>query len=127
MPLAKDRKERDLIKPANTFIDKGITLQAERLTGSESVRIDGLFIGDIVLDGYLQVGDSGRIEGNLQVSYALIAGEVAGNILCRATIHLSSTAKVHGDITTGRVIMDEGAVFYGLCKTREDEAEIVVI
>ena len=125
--MPRDRKEKDVIKPANTFIGEGITLRAERLTGSESVRIDGLFIGDIALDGYLQVGENGRIEGNMQASYALIAGEIKGNIMCRATIHLSSTAKVHGDITTGRVIMDEGSVFYGICKTREDETEIVVV
>ena len=120
-------KEKEYTKPANTFIDKGITLRAKRLSGSESVRIDGLLVGDVDLDGYLQVGDTGRIEGSVQASYALIAGEVLGNILCRATVHLSATAKVHGDITTGRIVIDEGAVFYGQCTTRNDEPEIVVV
>ena len=120
-------KEKDYAKPANTFIDQGITLRADRLYGAESVRIDGLFVGNVQLDGYLQVGEPGRIEGNLQVSYALIAGEVVGDIMCRATVHLSSTAKVCGNITSGRIIIDEGAVFYGLCKTRDEETEIVVV
>ena len=126
--MPKDKKrEKEYVKPANTFIDQGITLRAEKLTGSESVRIDGLFIGDIDLEGYLQIGDTGRIEGNLQVSYALIAGEVIGNILCRATVHLSATARIYGDITTGRIIMEEGCSFSGFCKTREEEAEIVTV
>lgn len=124
--MPKDKKnDKDYIKPANTFIDKGITLRAEKLKGSESVRIDGLFIGDIYLDGYLQVGETGRIEGNLQVSYALIAGEVLGDVLCRATVHLSPTAKVCGNITTGRIIVDEGAVFYGQCQTRDNEPVVL--
>ncbi|MCL2399329.1 MAG: polymer-forming cytoskeletal protein [Defluviitaleaceae bacterium] len=123
--MAKEKK--DYVKPANTFLDKGVTIRAQKLSGSETVRIDGTFIGDIDLDGHLQVGESGYIQGNMQVSYALIAGEVFGNILCRATVHLSSSARVHGDITTGRVIMDEGSVFHGSCKTRDDEPEIVVI
>lgn len=127
--MAKQNKEKDkdYVKPANTFIDQGITLQAQKLSGSESVRIDGRYIGDIDLDGYLQVGEPGCIEGNLQVSYALIAGEIMGNVLCRATVHLSATARVHGDITTGRIIMDEGAVFYGFCKTRDNEPDIVSV
>ena len=120
-------KEKDYAKPANTFIDQGITLRADCLSGSESVRIDGTFTGNIDLDGYLQIGETGRIEGNLQVSYALIAGEVSGDILCRATVHLSSTAKVIGNIITGRIIIDEGAVFYGQCRTRDEETEIVVV
>ena len=126
MPRTRD-KEKEYAKPANTFIDNGITLRAKKLSGSESVRIDGLFIGDIDLDGYLQVGEPGRIEGNLQVSYALIAGEVTGNVLCRATVHLSGTARVHGDIITGRIIIDDGAVFYGMCTTRDNDPEIVVV
>ena len=124
--MAKD-KSKESVKPANTFLGEGITLRAQRLAGSESVRIDGHFIGDIDLDGYLQVGEPGRIEGNLQVSYALIAGEITGNILCRATVHLSATARVYGDITTGRIIMDEGSAFYGFCKTRDGEPDIVAV
>ena len=125
--MAKDKREKDYVKPANTFIDQGITLRAKKLSGSEAVRIDGLFIGDIDLDGYLQIGEPGRVEGNLQVSYALIAGEMIGNVKCRATVHLSSTAKVFGDIVTGRIIMDEGAIFYGFCKTRDEDPDIVMV
>ncbi|MCL1999292.1 MAG: polymer-forming cytoskeletal protein [Turicibacter sp.] len=119
-------REKDVVKAANTFIGQGIKLRAQKLHGSESVRIDGLYIGDIDLDGYLQIGESGRIEGNLQISYALIAGEIVGDVMCRATIHLSPTAKVHGNIKTGRIIIDEGAVFYGHCKTRDEDTEIIV-
>jgi len=120
--MAKHTKEtsKNSLKPANTFIDQGITIKAKRLSGAESVRIDGHYIGDVDLEGYLQVGQFGRIEGNLQVSYALIAGEVVGNIMCRATIHLAESARVHGDIITGKIIIDEGAAYYGTCKTRSD-------
>ena len=124
--MAKDKTQ---VKPANTFIDKGIVLRAEKLSGSESVRIDGTFIGDIVLDGYMQVGEPGRIEGNMKVSYALVAGVVIGNILCRATVHLAPTAQVYGDINAGKIIMDSGCIIHGNCKTRGDDnaPDIVVV
>ena len=127
MPKVQKEKKEEYVKPANTFIGQGATFRAQRLSGSESVRIDGYFIGDVHLEGALQIGEPGYIEGNIQVSYALIAGEVKGNIMCRATIHLSSTARVHGDISTGRIIIDDGAVFCGYCKTRDDDPEIVVV
>jgi len=116
MPRDKE-KEQIISKPANTFIGQGITVQTEKLSGSESVRIDGNFRGDIELDGYLQIGDSGRVMGNLHISYALIAGRVKGNITCRDTVHLSATASVQGDIYTGRLIIDEGAIVHGICST----------
>lgn len=120
-------KEKDYVKPANTFIDKGITLQAEKLSGSESVRIDGLFVGEIDLGGYLQVGETGQIEGKIRVAYALIAGEIKGNIACKATIHLASTARIYGDISTGSIIIDDGASFFGSCSTSETGAPEVVV
>ena len=129
MPRGKEKKEQ--IKPANTFIDKGVVIRAKRLSGSESVRIDGHFIGDIDLGGYLHVGETGRIEGNLHASYALISGEIQGDILCRSTVQLSPKARVFGNITSEYVIIDEGAVFHGFCETRKTdrptEAEAVVL
>jgi len=132
--MAKEKERREFPKSANTFIDKGVTIEAKMLQGAESVRIDGHYIGDIELDSYLQVGETGLVEGNMQVSYALISGEVKGNITCRATIQLSSTSTVYGNITTNRIVMDEGSKFYGYCHTRDpinkpagDVPEVVVV
>lgn len=119
----------DYSKPANTFIDKGVTIEANKLSGAESVRIDGSYIGDIDLDGYLQVGESGIIEGNMHVAYALVAGKIIGNIISKGTIQLASSAKMQGNISANSVIIDEGAMFYGYCKTliEKNEVEVVVI
>ena len=119
--MAKERE--DYTKPANTFIGKGIKLQAKKLTGAESVRIDGHFVGDIDLDGYLQLGETGRVEGNIHVSYALIAGQVGGGIQCRATVHLASGSVVVGDIVCEKIVIDDGAIIRGFVKTRGAQQE----
>jgi len=128
--MTKDNLKEHYSKPANTFIDKGATIEAKKLSGSESVRLDGHFIGEIDLDGYLQIGETGVVEGDIKVSYALIAGTVYGNIVCRATVQLAPTAKVQGDILCKNVIIDEGAVFYGYCQMQNAEnqpPEVVVV
>jgi len=127
--MLKNKTKMDYSKPANTFIDKGVTIEANKLSGAESVRIDGSYIGDIDLDGYLQVGESGIIEGNMHVAYALVAGKIIGNIISKGTIQLASSAKMQGNISANSVIIDEGAMFYGYCKTliEKNEVEVVVI
>lgn len=125
--MIKDRLKENYSKPANTFIDKGVVIEAKKLSGSESVRVDGHFIGDINLDGYLQIGETGIVEGDLKVSYALIAGTVYGNITCRATVQLAHTAKIQGNILCKNVIIDEGAVFYGYCQMENQNPEVVVV
>ena len=125
--MAANHKIDKSIKPANTFIGKDITLRVKKLSGQDSVRVDGRLVGDVELDGYLHVGKTGYVEGNLHCSYALIAGQVQGNILCRATTQLAAGAVVTGNITTERIIVDDGAILQGVCKTREHIPQVEVV
>ena len=118
----KNAKE-DYTKPADTVISEGFRIQAAQLTGTDSIRIDGFVRGNIDLDGYLQLSPTGHIDGDIHVSHALIAGRIAGNVLCRATVHMAATAVVTGDITTSTIIIDDGAVFHGKCQTRDSHIQ----
>ena len=82
----------------NTVIGKGITLESALLTGKESVRIDGVFYGDVDLDGSLILGETGTIEGNVHAKYIIAAGLVKGNVECDTVLHVSPTARIYGDI-----------------------------
>jgi len=97
----------------NTVIGSGIYLEAARITGSESVRIDGIYKGTIELDGPLVLGDSGSITGDVRANYFLVAGEVAGNINCTSQLRFASTSKVIGDVQAASLIVDEGAQVSG--------------
>jgi len=102
----------DLDTP-NTVIGKGVYLEAVRMSGQESVRIDGIYKGAIEIDGSLVLGDSGSITGDISANYFLVAGEVNGNITCETQLHFASTAKVVGDIKTSSLIVDEGSQVTG--------------
>ena len=96
-----------------TVIGKGIHLEAARMTGQESVRIDGMYKGLIEIDGSLVLGDSGSITGDVKSKYFLVAGEVNGNIHCEGQLHFASTSKVTGDVFTQSLIVDEGSQVTG--------------
>ena len=106
----------------NTVIGEGMSLEAIRMTGAESVRIDGTYKGNLELDGSLVLGDSGNIVGNVEASYFLVAGEITGNIKCHTQLHFASTAKITGDIEAQSLIVDEGSQISGRYKVGEPKA-----
>jgi len=101
------------VEVPGTVIGKGITIEAALLTGKESVRIDGIFLGDVDLDGSLILGETGSVEGTVRAKYIILAGLVRGNVECDGTLHVSSTARVNGDIKTNSIIVDEGGQLNG--------------
>jgi len=101
------------VEVPGTVIGKGITLETALLTGKESVRIDGVFVGDVDLDGSLILGETGTIEGRVRAKYIILAGLVRGNVECDGVLHVSSTARVNGDIRTASIIVDEGGQLNG--------------
>lgn len=97
----------------NTVIGKGVYLEAVRMTGQESIRVDGVYKGAIEIEGSLVLGDSGSIVGDVIANYFLVAGEMNGNVKCTTQLHLASTARVVGDIQTPSLIVDEGSQVTG--------------
>jgi len=102
-----------------TIIGAGFTIQAAKLSGDDngSMRIDGNVIGNIEINGVLNLSDSGFVDGDVLADSARVAGRVMGNIQCKSALHLTGTSEVMGDILTGTLIIDDGAVFHGLCQT----------
>lgn len=98
----------DLDTPG-TVIGKGVYIEAARMHGTESVRIDGMFKGNVEINGSLVLGDSGSISGDVHATYFLVAGEVTGNIACDTQLHFASGSKVFGDVQAASLIVDEGA------------------
>ena len=117
--MARSSSQDEFTKPTGTVIGKGFTIHAARFTcaDSESMRIDGTVVGNVDIDGVLNLSDSGRVDGDITCGSTRIAGKVMGNINCRNALHLASTADVNGDISTTTLIVDDGAVFMGRCQT----------
>lgn len=79
------------------------------------VRIDGTLNGNIKLNGRLVVGPNGKIEGNVICQNADISGEIKGTVEVVEMLALKATAKILGDIVTGKLSIEPGAVFTGSC------------
>ena len=123
--MPRTSSQDEFARPIGTIIGKGFTITAARFTcaDAESMQIDGTVVGNVDIDGVLNLSDTGRIDGNVNCGSTRIAGRVSGNIHCRNTLHLASTADVTGDIQTTTLIVDDGAVFLGNCQTHVVDPE----
>jgi cytoskeletal protein CcmA (bactofilin family) len=79
------------------------------------VRIDGHLTGNIITSGKFVLGPNGVVEGNIQSNNADLSGEVKGVVTVAEMLSLKSTARINGDIITGKLAIEPGALFNGTC------------
>jgi cytoskeletal protein CcmA (bactofilin family) len=81
-----------------------------------SIRIDGVVTGNISCAAKLVLGESGKIVGNVISQSAEIEGVVEGELQIQDRLVLKNTARILGNIVTQSIVIEEGAVFDGVCK-----------
>jgi cytoskeletal protein CcmA (bactofilin family) len=90
------------------------------------LRIDGHFKGRIRSEkGSLIVSAGGKVDADIEVATARINGTVKGDIVAGQRIELGRSARVHGNIQTPALVIEEGAIFEGICRMLQTKAEVV--
>ncbi len=109
--LARDIKEGVLCG----FVGAGTNLTGEaKFKGM--LRIDGRLQGRINSDkGTLIVSAGGYVEADIAVAEAKINGTVHGDITATRRIEFGRNARVHGNILTPALVIENGAIFEGSC------------
>lgn len=86
------------------------------LTAESDVRISGRLVGKLNIKGKIIVAQEGAIEGEIKAVNLDVGGHVQGEIDVSERVILKSSARVEGNIRTGRLVVEEGAVFNGKCQ-----------
>jgi len=90
-----------------------------KLSFSGTVRIDGLFKGEIFTEGTLIVGETAVIQADIHASRIIISGEVRGKIFASNRIEMLDPGRVFGNIQTPTLTMDEVVIFEGNCQMKK--------
>lgn len=85
-----------------------------------SLRIDGKIVGDVICIKNVTIGQTGSVEGNIQAETIILAGRVKGSLVAKQKIHLEATAELEGDLTAGKLSIQEGAKLCGHAATDSD-------
>lgn len=112
----KDKLTTDGPDKLNRIVD-GALIKGD-LTLVTSVRIDGTVEGNINCAAKLVLGESGKIMGNISSHSAEIEGFVEGELLIQERLVLKNTARIIGNIHTQSIIIEEGAIFDGICRMK---------
>lgn len=108
------------IYPASTGTDRGTARLGASLhfkgeiTGNEDLYLDGNVEGLIHLeDRKLTVGASAKITADVIAREVVVFGNVKGNLRARDRIEIKKDGSVVGDLTTARIMIEDGAYFKG--------------
>ncbi len=91
------------------------------------IRIDGLVTGGVAEAEQVIVGETGKVEGDIQAKSVMVAGHVIGNITASNHIEILPSSQVYGDITTPHLTIYDGVIFQGNCTMTRKKTEIIKI
>src|SRR5712671_3740844 len=84
------------------------------ISGNEDLHIDGSVEGLVQLeDRKLTVGASAKLTADVVAREVVVYGSVKGNLRARDRIEIKKDGSVVGDLTTSRIMIEDGAYFKG--------------
>ena len=113
-------------RPADNFrsevahIGKSVLIKGE-LSGSEDLYLDGEVEGSVELKHHsLTIGPHGRVRANIHAREVVVHGKVDGNVHGDDKVELKKSAILMGDISTQRIVIEDGAYFKGAIDIHKD-------
>ena len=126
MLTSKEQKRvAEEISNSSNTIGKGTFLEGNIETYG-NIRVEGKVVGNVKSKSKVALGNSSHVQGNIIAQNADIEGEVRGRLEVSELLVLKATAVINGDISTGKLVVEPGAVFNGSCKMGATIKEIKI-
>ncbi len=94
-------------------IGRSIRIRGE-VSGDEDLLVQGRVEGTIELGAHaVTVGPEGHVKADVKARIITVEGRVEGNLKAEEQLVLRSSARVEGDLSAPRVVLEDGARFRG--------------
>jgi cytoskeletal protein CcmA (bactofilin family) len=110
----------DTMRPLGATADRatarlGPSLHVKgEITGNEDLTIEGSVEGLVQLDERkLTVGATAKVTADVIAREVVVYGNVKGNLRAKDRIEIKKDGSVNGDLTTARIMIEDGAYFKG--------------
>lgn len=97
------------------ILDQGCEFEG-KLCFQGTVRISGMFRGEIYTPDTLIIGEGARIHAQIDAGTVIISGEFSGSVRARHRVEIHQPAIFRGDILTPSLRVEEGVIFEGSSK-----------
>ncbi len=117
-------------RPASTSAQSparlGPTLHIKgEISGNEDFHIDGQVEGSVTLGGHrLTVGRNAKVTAEVTAREVVVYGNVDGDLRARDRIEIRKDGSVVGDLTTARIMIEDGAYFKGQIEIDRNSTQV---
>jgi len=95
------------------------------ISGDEDLRVDGKVEGPISIGGHrLTVGPTADIKAEVIAREIIVYGRVHGDLRARDRIEIKKDGSVTGDLTTARLLIEDGALFKGRIEIDRSNSQV---
>ena len=99
----------------NALLGKGSEFDG-KLTFEGTVRIDGTFSGEIFTEDTLIVGEGASVTAQIEAGTLIVYGDIEGDVRTKKLLELHAPARLHGNVETASLVIDQGVTFEGSCR-----------
>ena len=103
----------------STFITEGAVIEGN-LKAPAVARLDGHVNGDVNIAEGLILGEKGIIKGSVITKNIIVHGVINGNVDVQS-LEIKSTGKITGEIKTGALLVETGAVYNGTLSMHQND------
>jgi cytoskeletal protein CcmA (bactofilin family) len=101
----------------DTLVGQGVEITGD-IKFQGGLHLDGTIKGNVSTadnaeGAVLVISDQGRVEGDVYVAFAVINGEVIGNVYASEKLELSAKARISGNVEYNLLEMTSGAEING--------------
>ena len=111
-----NKKNKIKSSKIDTLIGQGMEINGD-IKFNGGLHLDGKITGNCIAEdggnSVFVVSDKGRVEGDVSVSFAIINGEVIGNVYASEKLELSDRARITGDVHYNLLEMASGSEVNG--------------
>ncbi len=100
---------------ATNSLVQGTSIEGS-IQADKDIRIDGSLKGSLHCKGKVIIGPTGSISGEITCENAVIEGRFEGVLFVGDVLHVKETAKVEGEVSTQKLVVQPGSIFNVKCK-----------
>ena len=105
------------------MIGPSITIRGN-VSGDEDLTVEGRIEGNVRLSKSLTVAPEAEIVAEIEAQTVTVGGRIAGEITANERLAVENGAVVIGDVSTPRLVIEDGAQFKGRVTMRVDIPEL---
>jgi cytoskeletal protein CcmA (bactofilin family) len=85
------------------------------VNSNSDIRVDGSLTGKLITKGKVVIGESGKVNGEINCKNSDVEGSIEGKIKVTELLSLKAKARIKGDIIAGKLAIEPGCQFSGNC------------